>query len=112
MPDNYRSSRVQSWYGSVQRELRDGVLVDLAYVGNRIDGMLLVANVNQTAPNNAAGTSRYHAFQGKVDWRATRALTLMTALTLSQTKDNGAGSLENHEPGVAPVVWPRPALPH
>ena len=118
MPEDYRSSRVQSWYGSVQRELRDGVLVDLAYVGNRADGMLLFANFNQAAPNNAAGTialqdrrpirefadityafnggtSRYHAFQGKVDWRATRALTLMTALTLSQTKDNGAGSLEN-----------------
>ena len=118
MPEDYRSSRVQSWYGSVQRELRDGVLVDLAYVGNRADGMLLFANYNQAAPNNAAGTialqdrrpirefadityafnggkSRYHAFQGKVDWRATRDLTLMTSLTLSQTKDNGAGSLEN-----------------
>jgi Carboxypeptidase regulatory-like domain/TonB dependent receptor/TonB-dependent Receptor Plug Domain len=118
MPEDYRSSRVQSWYGSVQRELRDGLLVDLAYVGNRADGLLLFANFNQAAPNNAAGTiplqqrrpipefadityafnggkSRYHAFQGKLDWRLGRALTLMTSLTLSQTKDNGAGSLEN-----------------
>ncbi len=118
MPEDYRSSRVQSWYGSVQRELRDGLLVDLAYVGNRADGMLLFANFNQAVPNNSAGTiplqdrrpirefadityafnggkSRYHAFQGKLDWRVSGQLTLMQSLTLSQTKDNGAGSLEN-----------------
>ncbi len=118
MPEDYRSSRVQSWYGSVQRELRDGLLVDLAYVGNRADGLLLFANFNQATPNNAAGTiplqarrpipefaditysfnggkSRHHAFQGKVDWRVSGQLTLMQSLTLSQTKDNGAGSLEN-----------------
>jgi len=102
----------------VQRELRDGLLVDLAYVGNRADGMLLFANFNQAVPNNPAGTiplqdrrpikefadityafnggkSRYHAFQGKLDWRVSGQLTLMQSLTLSQTKDNGAGSLEN-----------------
>lgn len=118
MPEDYRSSRVQSWYGSAQRELRDGLLVDLAYVGNRADGLLLFANFNQATPNNAAGTiplqqrrpipefaditysfnggkSRYHAFQGKLDWRLGQAVTLSQALTLSQTKDNGAGSLEN-----------------
>ena len=118
MPDDYRSSRVQSWHVSVQRELAAGVLVDAAYVGNRADGLLLFANFNQATPNNVAGTiplqqrrpipefadityafnggrSRYHAFQGKLDWRVTGALTLLQALTLSQTKDNGAGSLEN-----------------
>jgi hypothetical protein len=96
----------------------DGLLVDLAYVGNRADDLLLFANYNQAAPNNAAGTlslqarrpipefadityafnggkSRYHAFQGKVDWRVNGALTLMQSLTLSKAKDNGAGSLEN-----------------
>jgi hypothetical protein len=118
MPEDYRSSRVQSWYASVQRELGRGLLVDVAYVGNRADGLLLFANFNQASPNNAAGTiplqarrpipefaditysfnggeSRYHAFQGKVDWRPAAGLSLSTALTLSQTKDNGAGSLES-----------------
>jgi len=118
MPEDYRSSRVQSWYASVQRQVLDGLLVDVAYVGNRADGLLLFANYNQAAPNNAAGSiplqarrpipefaditysfnggrSRYHAFQGKIDWRVNGQLTLMQALTLSQTKDNGAGSLEN-----------------
>ena len=118
MPEDYRSSRVQSWYASVQRELASGLLVDVAYVGNRADDLLLFANYNQAAPNNSAGTiplqqrrpipefadityafnggkSRYHSFQGKVDWRPSAALLLSTALTLSRTQDNGAGSLEN-----------------
>ena len=118
MPRDYRSSSVQSWYASVQREIVRNLIVDVAYVGNRSDGMLLFANYNQAQPNNSAGTiplqqrrpipefaditysfnggkSRYHAFQGKVDWRMRGGLSLLSALTLSQTKDNGAGSLEN-----------------
>jgi hypothetical protein len=118
MPEDYRSTDVHSWFASVQREVWTGALLDLAYVGNRADGMLLFANYNQAVPNNAAGTlslqsrrpipefaditysfnggkSRYHAFQTKFDWRIGRDLTLLSSLTLSQTKDNGAGSLES-----------------
>ena len=32
------------------------MLLDLAYVGNRADDLLLIANYNQATPNNAAGT--------------------------------------------------------
>ena len=118
MPKDYHSTDVHSWFASVQREIWDGALLDLAYVGNRADGMLLFANLNQAAPNNAAGTlslqsrrpipeyaditysfnggkSRYHSFQTKFDWRIGENMTLLSSLTLSQTKDNGAGSLEN-----------------
>src|SRR5688572_11210131 len=110
MPSDYHSSRVQSWYASVQRELATGLVVDVAYVGNRADDLLLFANYNQASPNNAAGTiplqqrrpipefadityafngglSRYHAFQGKVEWRGD-GLMLMSGLTLSRTEDN------------------------
>lgn len=125
MPEDYRSSRVQSWYLSVQREVLRNVKVDLAYVGNKSDGLLLFANYNQAAPNNAAGSlslqsrrpipqfadityafnggkSQYKALQMKVEWRAGRALTLLSSLTLSESKDNGAGSLENSN-GNAPA---------
>ena len=118
MPEDYHSSRVQSWFVSVQREVWDGALVDLAYIGNRADGLLLFANLNQAAPNNSAGSlslqsrrpiaefgditysfnggkSRYHAFQGKFDWNMGGGFSILNSLTLSQTKDNGAGSLEN-----------------
>jgi hypothetical protein len=118
MPRDYHSSSVQSWFASVQRELGHNLIVDVAYVGNRADDMLLFANFNQAVPNNSAGTiplqqrrpipefaditysfnggkSRYHAFQGKVDWRPGRGMSFLSSLTLSQTKDNGAGSLES-----------------
>ena len=118
MPRDFHSSPVQSWYVSVQRELVKDLLVDVAYVANHANDLLLFANYNQAFPNNAAGTiplqdrrpipsysdityafnggkSRYRAFQLKVDWRMRRDLMLLTSLTLSETKDNGAQSLEN-----------------
>ncbi len=118
MPNDYHSTSVQSWYASVQRELGPNMILDVAYVGNRADDMLLFANFNQARPNNAAGTiplqarrpipefaditysfnggkSRYHALQTKFDWRMRAGLSILSSLTLSQTKDNGSGSLEN-----------------
>lgn len=118
IPSDYRSSPVQSWYGSVQRELTDRMLLDVAYVGNRAQGLLLFANYNQARPNNAAGTiplqarrpipefadityafnggrSRYDALQVKFDWRPSRDLSLLSAFTWSRAMDNGAGSLED-----------------
>ncbi len=118
MPSDYHSSPVQSWYFSVQREFGPRMLLDVAYVGNRADDLLIFANLNQAAPNNAAGTlslqsrrpipefsditysfnggkSRYHGLQLKYEWRMSADLSFLSSLTLSQTKDNGAGSLEN-----------------
>jgi hypothetical protein len=118
MPNDYRSSRVQSWFASVQRELWSGALLDVAYVGNRADGLLLFANYNEALPNNAAGTiplqqrrpiaqfaditysfnggeSRYRALQATFTWRLGGSTSIMNALTLSKAEDNGAGSLEN-----------------
>jgi hypothetical protein len=117
MPNDYRSSRVDSWFASVQREIFRNTIVDLAYVGNRSDGLLLFANFNQAAPNAPGqnlslqarrpiqefadityawngGKSRYDGFQARVETRG-RGLYFLNALTLSRTKDNGAGSLEN-----------------
>jgi hypothetical protein len=118
IPDDYQSGRVQSYFASIQREFGPNMLVDVAYVGNRGDKLLLIANFNQATPNNAAGSiplqarrpipefsdityvfnggkSRYDALQMKYEWRAVRGVSLLTSLTLSTTKDNGAQSLEN-----------------
>ena len=118
IPRDFHSSPVQSWYASVQREFGRGMLIDLAYVGNKADDLLLVANYNQAVPNNAAGTiplaarrpistfgdityvfnggkSRYKALQAKFEWRMGADVTLLSSLTLSEAKDNGAGALEN-----------------
>ena len=118
MPRDFHSSPVQSWYISLQREIVRNMLLDVAYVGNRADDLLLFANYNQARPNNAAGTvvlqdrrpipsyadityafnggkSRYKALQTKVEWRFSRDLTLLSSLTVSRTEDNGSQSLEN-----------------
>jgi hypothetical protein len=118
IPRDFRSGRVQSWYLSFQRQIVRDLLVDVAYVANRADGLELFANYNQALPNNAAGTialadrrpipgfadityafnggkSRYNAFQAKVEWRMSRDVVVLNSLTLSQTKDNGSQSLEN-----------------
>ena len=117
MPRDYQSSRVQSWYVSVQRELWRNTIIDVAYVGNRSDGLLLFANLNQAVPNAPGeslplqarrpiaeygdityswngGFSRYHSAQIRFETRM-RDLMLLNSLTLSRARDNGAGSLEN-----------------
>jgi hypothetical protein len=119
MPKDYHSSQVQSWFVSVQREVAKNMLIDVAYVGNRADDLLALANFNQAVPNNAAGSlslqarrpiqefgdityafngnrSRYNALQIKFDYRMNRGLMLLNSFTWSQAKDNGAGSLENN----------------
>jgi hypothetical protein len=118
MPEDYRSTRVQSWFASVQREIGANMIVDVAYVGNRADGQLLFANFNQAVPNNSAGSiplqarrpisefadityswnggkSQYRALQAKFDWRMRQGVSLLSSFTLSESKDNGSGSLEN-----------------
>jgi hypothetical protein len=118
MPKDYRSSDVQSYFVSVQREIASNMLLDVAYVGNRANGVLSLANYNQAVPNNSAGSlslqarrpiqefsdityafnggkSRYNALQVKYEYRMRRGLMLLNAFTWSQAKDNGAGSLEN-----------------
>jgi outer membrane receptor protein involved in Fe transport len=117
MPRDFQTGMVQSWFASVQREVAHGVVVDLAYVGNRASNLLLFANYNQARANNAAGSlslaarrpipefgdityafdggrSNYHSVQGRVEARL-HGLTLLSSLTLSKAKDNGAGTLEN-----------------
>ena len=118
IPQDYHSSPVQSWHVSVQREFGPSMLVDVAYVGNKADDLLMVANYNQASVNNAAGTiplaarrpiptfgdityvfnggkSRYKALQVKYEWRMGSEITLLSSLTLSEAKDNAAGALEN-----------------
>jgi hypothetical protein len=117
MPRDNKTTSIQSWFFSLQREILKNVVVDLAYVGNRADNSLLFANYNQANPNNTAGTiplaarrpipeygdityafnggkSRYQALQMRLEGRR-GSISFLSSLTLSKAKDNGAGSLEN-----------------
>jgi hypothetical protein len=118
MPKDYHSSRVQSYYVSMQREITSNMTLDVAYVGNKSTGLLLFANYNEASPNNTAGTltlasrrpipefgdityafnggkSKYDALQLKYTYRMSKGLMILNSFTYSKAKDNGAGSLEN-----------------
>jgi hypothetical protein len=117
MPPDSKTSSVKSWFFSVQREVVKNVLVDVAYVGNKADNLLLFANFNQARPNNPGenlslqarrpipefgdityafngGFSRYQSFQARIEARR-GSLMFLNSLTLSKSEDNGAGTLEN-----------------
>jgi hypothetical protein len=118
IPKDYHSGYVHNWFASVQRQFGAGMVVDAAYIGNKASDLLLIGNLNQAAPNNSAGTiplaarrpipsfgditevfnggkSRYDALQVKWEWRKGADLNLLSALTLSNAKDNSSQSLEN-----------------
>jgi hypothetical protein len=118
LPKDYHSGMVKSWFASLQQQFGHGILVDVAYIGNKATDLVTIANYNQATPNNAAGTlslqsrrpiaeysdityvfnggrSRYDALQMKFEWRMGGSLTLLSSLTLANAKDNGAQSLEN-----------------
>jgi len=115
VPKNYRTSYVQSWFLSVEREVAKNTLIDVAYVGNHAVGLLLFGNFNQahvftsgTLASNRpiptfgdityafnGGDANYHSLQVRFEHRAGGGLTLLNSFTYSHAIDNGSGSLEN-----------------
>lgn len=115
VPKNQRSSYVESWFLSVQREVAKNTIVDLAYVGNHAVRLLLFGNFNQAHPYTTGtlqqnrpiqtfgditdafngGDANYHALQVRFEHRYSGGLTLLNSFTYSHAIDNGSGSLEN-----------------
>ena len=118
IPEDTRTSYVTSWFFSAQRQLGGSMVLDLAYVGNRSNKLLLFANYNQAIPNKPGenlslqqrrpvpnfsditlafngGFSSYNSFQARLEQRFSLGLSLLNSFTWSRTIDNGAGSLES-----------------
>jgi len=119
-PKDTRTPYVQSWHLTVQHELPMKLLLDVAYVGNRSNKLIILADYNQARPNNAtdpaAGTplqqrrpfptfsfvqasynggfASYHALQIKLERRFADGLYLLNSFTWSKAMDNAAGHLE------------------
>lgn len=116
-PADYRTSYVQSWHMTVQRELFWGLLLDVAYVGNRSNGLMILGDFNQAVPNAAGqsltvgqrrpisgfdsiqisyggGFATYHAFQTKLEKRYANGFYFLNSFTFSKAIDNAAGHLE------------------
>jgi len=117
-PDN-RTTYVQSWHFSIQQELARNFLLDLAYVGNRSVGLMILGDANQAVPNlpgqnlsvNArrpyrnfttieeavnSGFANYNALQVKVEKRLSAGLYFINSFTWSKAIDNAPGHLENY----------------
>jgi len=120
-PRDTRTAYVQSWHLTLQRELPWKLLVDVAYVGNRSNKLIILGDYNQARPNNstdpAAGTplqdrrpfsnfsfiqasfnggfATYNALQVKVERRFSDGLYLLNSFTWSKAIDNAAGHLES-----------------
>jgi hypothetical protein len=117
IPKDLQTGYVQAWHVTVQRELLSNLMVDIGYVGNKGDHLMILGDYNQARPNNAGedlslqarrpiagyqwiqaafdgGKSEYHALQIKVERRYQRGLYLLNAFTWSKAKDNASGHLE------------------
>lgn len=124
VPKDNKTPMIQNWQLSIQQEVPFGVVVDLAYVGNRAKNMVLLADFNQARPLTVAeaqlpaaqqpslqarrpiagfgsisavlpeGFSTYNALQLKVERRFSKGLYLLNSFTWSKAIDNGSQVLE------------------
>jgi hypothetical protein len=117
IPPDTNTGNVQNWHVTVQRELLENLMVDVAYIGNRSRNLVILGDFNQARPNNATedaplqtrrpiqgyqfiqaafdgGKAEYHALQIKVERRFTRGLYLLNSFTYSRARDNASGHLE------------------
>lgn len=116
-PRDFRTSYVQSWHLTVQREIAKDLLLDVAYVGNKGTGLMTLGDFNQARPNNpgenatllarrpisgydfiqisfGGGHSTYHALQWKLEKKYANGFYFLNSYTWSKAIDNAAGHLE------------------
>lgn len=117
IPSDLKTGYVQSWHITVQRELLSNLLVDVAYIGNKSDNLMILGDLNQARPNNVGentllqlrrpiqgyqfiqtafdgGRADYRALQVKVERRWSGSLYLLNSFTWSRARDNASGHLE------------------
>lgn len=117
IPADNRTGYIQSWHATVQRQLGAHFVVDVGYVANKSDKLIVLGDLNQARPNAEGenttlqdrgpisgyqfiqsafdgGKGDYRALQVKVERRYSRGLYLLNSFTWSRTRDNASGHLE------------------
>lgn len=117
IPEDLQTGYVQSWHVTLQRELPGRVVLDVAYVGNKSDHLMILGDLNQARPNAPGentplqerrpiagyqfiqsafdgGRGDYRALQIKVERRYTDGVYLLNSFTWSRARDNASGHLE------------------
>jgi hypothetical protein len=117
MPQDTKSTYVQSWHFGVQRELAHDLLLDVGYVGNRGVHLYQLADYNQATPNlpgkslslaarrpvSAYGiiqvafnesNSTYNSLQVKLEKRFSDGLSLLNSFAWSKAIDIAPCNME------------------
>jgi hypothetical protein len=117
IPPDTNTGNIKSWHVTVQRELWENFVVDVAYVGNSSENLVILGDYNQARPNAPGentplqarrpiqgyqfiqsafdgGKGDYQALQVKVERRYIRGFYLLNSFTWSRARDNASGHLE------------------
>ena len=118
IPPDLKTGQIQNWHVTVQRELGANFVVDVGYVGNKSEHLMVLADFNQARPNangenaDAAGAPAdpglpVHSVgvrwrQGRLSRAAGEGRAALSAqgfyflnsFTWSRTRDNASGHLE------------------
>ncbi len=104
-----RTSYTQHWNLSVQHQLGNSTVAEVAYVGSKGTKLLSSRDINQPTPSTrqpnlprnplfseitqqeGSGASNYHSLQARVQQRLAAGLSLLGAYTFGKSIDNASG---------------------
>jgi len=117
IPADTRTGYTMNWHFSIQQELTRGLVLDVAYVGNRSNKLVVLSDLNEARFNGPGenltvnarrpvpgfgqiqiahpiGFSNYNAFQAKIERRFSNGFLLLNTFVWSKALDNASGHLE------------------
>jgi hypothetical protein len=117
IPADTRTAYTMSWHFTIQREIASNFVIDVAYVGNRSNKLVILSDLNEARFNNPGegltvdqrrpiegftqiqiaapyGWANYNALQVKLERRFAAGFYLLNSFTWSKAMDNTSGHLE------------------
>jgi len=117
IPADTRTPYTMSWHFTIQQELARDLVLDVAYVGNRSNKLIILSDLNESRLNAPGanltvdqrrpvqgfgfiqgafngGWANYNALQAKIERRFAKGFYLLNSFTYSKALDNASGHLE------------------